>query len=105
MRAYLSKKQILMYNLTNCNLIICSITDRCPERRGGQNREVKMADNTNEKILAGDTKVAEPVIDKHYQLIETKRMIVIKKRDFLELMQRFCDFFGYRTVLTGTDNQ
>ena len=32
-----------------------------------------MAENTNEKMLAKDTVVMEPVIDKHYQLIETKR--------------------------------
>ena len=31
-----------------------------------------MAANTNEKVLVTET-AAEPVIDKHYQLIETKR--------------------------------
>ena len=31
-----------------------------------------MADNTNEKVLVTET-ASEPVIDKHYQLIETKR--------------------------------
>ena len=32
-----------------------------------------MADNNSEILQNGDTKAAEPVIDKHYQLLETKR--------------------------------
>ena len=50
------------------------------KRRGGQNREGKMADNTNDKLPAKDTTVMEPVIDKHYQLIETKRAEEIIER-------------------------
>ena len=32
-----------------------------------------MTDNNNEKLLDKETMTTEPVIDKHYQLIETKR--------------------------------
>ena len=42
--------------------------------------EVKMADNTNEKLLARETITMEPVIDKHYQLIETKKAEEIIER-------------------------
>ena len=35
------------------------------KRRGGLNREGKMAENINDKLLARDTAVMEPVIDKH----------------------------------------
>ena len=38
-----------------------------------------MADNTNEKVLVTET-AAEPVIDKHYQLIEAKRAAEIIDR-------------------------
>ena len=36
-----------------------------------------MAEDNNEKLLAGDAVVTEPVIDRHYQLRETKRAIEI----------------------------
>ena len=39
-----------------------------------------MADNTNDKLLTRDTAVAEPVIDKHYQLIETRKAEEIIER-------------------------
>ena len=39
-----------------------------------------MADNTNEKLQARETMTIEPVIDKHYQLIETKKAEEIIER-------------------------
>ena len=39
-----------------------------------------MADNTSEKLQARETMTIEPVIDKHYQLIETKKAEEIIER-------------------------
>ena len=67
------KKTDYDVQLNNYNLTIKSSLSHGLKHRRGCKREGKMADNTNDKLLTRDTAVAEPVIDKHSQLIETRK--------------------------------